>query len=274
MNNSFYQELNYKKILKLQIKEKQKTTKSFSLKKVAEMIPVQYTYLSKVLNQEGADLNEDHLFSVCRILGFRHEETEFIINLRAWSLAQDLDRKKFLYGKLETQRKQKKLNAEHESIDQAKLNNEYGYLLNPLCVVVHIAMTSQILRKNPSILCTRLGLSQKQLKEILKTLAINDLIDLSVDGLNVKAVKKMQLHLGRNHPLMRVHQNLLKTAILNRLNQTGEEEKHSFMATFTLDAKSFSEIKDEFQTFVKKVEGIATRSQRPVDHRPGPLERG
>ena len=240
--------------------------KSFSLKRIAEMIPVQYTYLSKVLSQEGADLNEDHLFSVCKILGFRHEETEFITNLRAWSLAQDLDRKKFLYGKLESQRKLKKLNAEHESMDQTKLNNEFGYLLNPLCVVVHIAMTSQILRKNPSILCSRLGLSQKQLKEILKVLAINDLIDLSEDGLTVKAVKKMQLHLGRNHPLMRVHQNLLKTAILHRLNQTGEEEKHSFMATFTLDAKSFSEIKDEFQTFLKKVEGIATRSQRPADH--------
>lgn len=266
MSLEIYSQQNYKDVIRSQLKEQQKKNRSLTLKKLADLIPVQYTYLSKVMNHDQYHLNEDHLFTICKALSLPPEETEYLLTLRAWSVVQDSERKKHLLGQLENKRREKKLNIKQKESDTEKLSTEMGYLLNPLCIVVHVAMSNQILRKNPQTLCSKLGITVKQLKEILKVLALNDLVELENDQLTVKATKQLQFHLGRNHPLMRVHQNLLKTAVINRLNQTDEEEKHSFMVTFTSNREDFMKIKEEYQNFLKKVETIARRSQRPQDH--------
>ena len=66
-----YKQTSYKQIIKDSVKEKKQQRSSFNLRKLAECIPVQYTYLSKVLNHEEAHLNEDHLFKACRLLDFQ-----------------------------------------------------------------------------------------------------------------------------------------------------------------------------------------------------------
>jgi len=266
MNVEIYNSKNYKEVLSQKLKEQQKKNRSLTLRKIADLIPIQYTYLSKVMNNEQPHLNEDHLFIFCKALGMEPEETDFLMTLRAWTVAQDADRKKYLFGKLESKRREQKLNVQQKESDHQKLSNEVGYLLNPLCIVVHVAMSNSVLRKNPQHLCSQLGITLKQLKEVLRMLAINDLIELDRDQLTVKGTKQSQFHLGRNHPLMRVHQNLLKTHALNRLSQTEEEQKQSFMVTFTSNPKDFENIKTEFQSFLKKVETIARQNQRPQDN--------
>lgn len=266
MSLEIYGNQNYKEAIRQQLKEQQKKNRSLTLRKLADLIPVQYTYLSKVMNHDQFHLNEDHLFTICKALNLAAEETEYLLTLRSWSVTQDQERKSHLHGQLENKRREKKLNIKQKESDADQLATEMGYLLNPLCIVIHVAMSNQILRKNPQHLCAKLGISVKQLKEILKVLALNNLVELEGDHITVKATKQLQFHLGRNHPLMRVHQNLLKTAVINRLSQTDEEEKYSFMVTFTSNRADFDKIKTEYQSFLKKVETIARKSQRPQDH--------
>lgn len=266
MDAPIYLLKDYKKVIQARLRELKQGPRPITLRKIAEQIPIQYTYLSKVMNHDEHDLSEDHLFSVCRMLGFQGEDSEYILTLRAWKVSRDAERKKFLYNKLEQMRRQKKLNLESVDNESVKLAQEMRYLFNPLCMIVHIALTSQILRKNPQVLCSKLGIGLKQLKEILKILADFDVIELNADQVTVKAVNKLSFHLSRAHPLTRVHQSLLKNSLQTRLGQTEEEDKQSIIATFTLDAKGFQLIQDEFQTFLKKLEGIAGRSKNPQDH--------
>lgn len=266
MSLEIYGNQNYKDAIRKQLKDQQKRNRSLTLRKLADLIPVQYTYLSKVMNHDQFHLNEDHLFTICKALNFGSEETEYLLVLRAWSVTQDRERKNYLHGQLESKRREKKLSIKQKESDTEKLATEMSYLLNPLCIVIHVAMSNQILRKNPQHLCSKLGITVKQLKEILKTLAVNDLVELESDQLTVTKTKQLQFHLGRNHPLMRVHQNLLKTAVINRLSQTDEEDKYSFMVTFTSNKEDFEKIKSKYQSFLKEVEAIAQRSQRPQDH--------
>lgn len=256
----------YKEIIKVRLKEMKKKDRPMTLRKVADLIPIQYTYLSKVLNHDEHDLSEDHLFTICRILDFPAEELDYVLTTRAWKTSRDTERKKHLFNQLEKLQRQKKLNVETLDEHSVRVADEMNYLLTPLCLVVHIALTSQILRTNPQGLCSKLGIDVKQLREILKILAQADLVDLGPDGIHVKAIKKLKFHISRAHPLTRVHQTLLKNSLLTRLNQTDEENKHSFMALFTLNQKGFEAIQDEFQIFLKKVESIAAQSKRPQDH--------
>lgn len=266
MQDQIYSFKDYKKIIQARLRDLKKGPRPLTLRKMADQIPIQYTYLSKVMNHDEYDLGEDHLFSICRMLGFQGEESEYILLLRAWKISNDSERKKHLFNKIEQMRRQKKLNSEHVEGEAVKVAQETRYLFNPLCLIVHVALTSQILRKNPQVLCSKLGIDLKQLKEILKILAEFDLIELESDQLTVKSVNKLRFHLSRAHPLTRVHQSLLKNTLQTRLSQTEEEDKQSFMATFTLDAKGFEMIQEEFQNFLKKVESIAGRSKNPQDH--------
>lgn len=266
MSTTIYEYKDYKKIIRLRLAELQKQNKSLTLKKIADLIPVQYTYLSKVMNSEDSHLNEDQLFTVCKTLDMGMEETEYISVLRSWQTAQNANRKTHLFAKLEGMRRQKKLNVEIRESAVNQQTNEFAFLLNPLAVILHVALSSEILRKDPLQLCSRLGISQKLLKQNLKILALNDLVVLDQDQLTITEFKQNKYHLDRSHPLMRVHQNQLKTYMLNRLNQTDEEQKQSFMATFTSNDEAFEEIKIEFNSFLKKAESIARKSLRPKDH--------
>lgn len=266
MSQDLYAQENYKKAIRDRLKDQQKTNPSLTLKKIADIIPVQYTYLSKVLNHDEFHLNEDHLYIICKTLKWDIEETEFVLALRAWTTAQDADRKKYLFKKVESLRRQKKLAVEQRDLEGAKLSNELNYLMNPLCIILHVALSSEAIRKNPLQLCQRMGLTQKQLKENLKILAMNDMIVFGEDHLDIKEVKQRHFHLGRNHPLMRLHQNQLKTHMVNRLNMVEEEEKQTMMVTFTSNPAVFEEIKEEFNAFLKKAQTLSQKSQKPKDH--------
>ena len=54
-----YEETDYKKAIQKRIRELRSSQPGFSLKQVAEAVPMQYTFLSRVLNQSGPQLKPD-----------------------------------------------------------------------------------------------------------------------------------------------------------------------------------------------------------------------
>src|SRR4051794_836980 len=94
-----YSETDYRQIIRKRVKQLNQTRKHLTLRKLASMIPVQNTYLSKSLNDPKTHLNEDHLFRICKLLEFFPQEIDYVFLLRAQAIANDPDRKTFLEKK-------------------------------------------------------------------------------------------------------------------------------------------------------------------------------
>ena len=98
----------YKQTIRELVKLKRQRQPSFSLRRLAQLIPIQYTYLSKVLNDDKAHLNEDHCFRIAQLLDLDLPQTEIFLLKRSLAGCSDSQRRAFLTAQLE-----KKLNT-HE----------------------------------------------------------------------------------------------------------------------------------------------------------------
>ena len=258
---NLYIDTSYKTLIKDRLAELRKERPALSLKNIASKIPIQYTYLSKAMNDSKTHVNEDHLFTMAHILDFVPEEIDYLLLCRSYETATDSNRKKYLYSKLEKIRKSKKLQAQTVEPSTAHLIREMGYLFDPLALIVHMSLDIPAIQKDPRLLCSKLGLTTKQLTEILRKLAKNDIIEWDEQTFAIKKIKTTNMHFGRDHSLTRIHQSLLKTMINSQLVRTAEEDKHSFLATFSADRHSFEKVKEEFQDFIKRVEKIVSQSR-------------
>jgi DNA-binding Xre family transcriptional regulator len=252
----------YKESITLRLKELQIHKKSLSLRKLANIVGIQYTYLSKVMNSKSIHLNEDDLYVLCMYLEFFPDEIDFILLQRSYETSAQGERKRILYNKIEKLKRERSLNADVKSVpSSSSIIKEMEYLFNPLCILIHVGLSSKKIRADTRQFCSKLGISAQQLKNILKILERNDLIRLSDDDpFLVTEVLQKRSHFSKEHPLTRVHQNLMKIELLQRLQHISESEKHSFLATFTMDQEGFKQIKDEFQLFLKKAEQISAKS--------------
>lgn len=256
-----YEQSDYKSLIRAGVRQMKESQAGFTLRKLSQQIPVQYTYLSKVLNDDSAHLSEDHLFRVAQLLKFDAQETEYLLLLKSLATTQDSDRREYLKIKLETLQKEKALDAERRQSIESRLSEEMKYLLDPLCIIVHLALHIPQFAKAPVALCSHLRVSEERLRKILLILEFNGFVETQrEDPFKIRQVHSGHLHYGKEHPLMRTHQNLMKSAIPPKLQQIEEQDKQSFLATFTLDPADFEKIRVEFNAFIKKVEGVVKNS--------------
>lgn len=251
-----YRHDDYKEILLERIKKE-----DLSMKNLALQIGVQATYFSKFFHNESTNLNDDHLFQLCQILDFNQHEIDYIFHLKDHQTSSDQNRRDYLKRKIEQFRKEMKLNTKDVEAPVDQLEEEMKYLLDPLCILVHLALYIDQFKKNPQAIGHQMNITSQKLKTILGILLSNGFIEIGEDLYDIKKVNNQRIHYGKNHPLMRVHQSILKTSINSQLLKTAEESKHSFLVTFNTDDHGFNQIKEEFQKFIKSVEGIAIKSK-------------
>ncbi|MFZ3229709.1 MAG: hypothetical protein WA160_05865 [Pseudobdellovibrio sp.] len=266
MDQDIFEYTDYKQFIKNKVRSLKKNNHSLTLQKISDQISIQYTYLSKVLNHDSHHLSDDHLYLIAQILKLNPSEIDFLTLLKDFTISQSSLRKKFLADKIDSIRKEKKLNIKVQITDQNIIAKETDYLFDPLCLLVYVALSSTYLNQKSFNLPLALGITQKKYRQILLVLQQNEMIELG-NGQEAKKILKGKFHIGRNHPLMRVHQNIMKSTLQNKLLQTDEDDKFSFMATFTSDSEGFKLVQNEFQNFLKKVEKICTRSDKPSFHR-------
>lgn len=251
----------YKAVLKEQVAYLRRVNKGATLKKIAKRVKIQYTYLSKTLNDSQTHLSQDRLFQICQVLGLGPEETDFVSLLREYETASDPAWREHLLTRLDKVRKTRKLNAKIQDYDSSRLQNEMNYLFDPLADVVCVSLYIPAYRKTPRLLCGQLGITPVRLNKILASLSDVGHIEMEESGGGVKKLLSSPIHYGPDHPLVRVHQNLMKTAILAQLMRVPEDEKQSLLFTMNLDKKSFEAAKVEFQVFLKRLEEIAKKSK-------------
>lgn len=255
---TIYSFVNYKEAIRERVKHLKLSKKALTLRKLADRLSIQHTYLSRCLNGDKAHLSEDHTYSLGRLLGWLPEEIDYLLLLRSHACTADMHRREFLDARIDAIRKTRVASAEEQTFRYEDLQAEAAYLFTPLAIVVHVALFIKDYRTNPRALCSLLGITPDRLKEILRILDQSDYIVLSdQDPFVVNDVKSKYPHFGREHPLMRAHQATLKTLLQARLQQTSESAKESFMVTFSMDEAGFARVRDEFKTFVAKIQQIS-----------------
>jgi len=250
----------YREIIRARVKELSATQKHTSLKMLAEKIPIQYTYFSKALNDPKTHLNEDHLFTVSRLLELLPEEADYVFLLRSFATSQDPLRRKHLRAKIDRIQKANKLSADIQTFQSARLNLEMAYLFDPLCPIVHASLHIPEFRTQPRRLCALLGIPLTRMKEILRKLSDLEFIKLAEDRETVNEVLMGQIHYSIDHPLMRANQAILRQLSASHVHSLSDEDKHSFMVTFSANRATFLGIKTLYQEFIKKVELLAAKA--------------
>ena len=153
-------------------------------------------------------------------------------------------------------RKEKILSANHVEQNAMKLHQEMNYLMNPMCLLVHTALFIKDYAKRPQALIPLLNTNEGKLAETLQILERNEFLILGSSPFEIREVKPIYPHYGPEHPLMRLHQQLLKSALIQRLSQTSEKTKESFFVTFTMDDETFAEVKKKFRAFLQEVQNL------------------
>jgi hypothetical protein len=250
----------YRQLLKARLKSLSASNSAqprLTWKRIASLLPIQYTYLSKALNDADTHLSEEHLFQICQCLRLSDHETKRVLTLRALSVSRSSGHRDFLERQLQDLSIQGPQHIESRTLDAPAIRDEIAYLLNPTHIILYVALAIAEYRHRPHLLAGPLGLTPLQLRESLRLLARMGLIDLDEKGWIVEARNSQRQHLASDHILVRYHQNMLRNLVSSRVMQTAEREKKNFLATFTMDDDGFEQTKVLFSKFIQQVEEVA-----------------
>jgi hypothetical protein len=253
----WHPDASYKTVIRDRVRECKGSGSALTLKRVAEKIPLQYTYFSKVLNQPDVHLNADQIHRVGEILGLSDPEQRFLCLLHTHQTTSMRSRKDRAYADLDVLRKRISLSAAApERPSGEDLLSEMSYLFDPICIVAAVAFSIERYRKDPRLLAPLFGVSNERIRECIGKLESAGLVARG-PGLSVTRVSQKRSHLEKTHPLMRTHQHLLRLVFQDRLMKTSEEFKESFQATFTSDVRALPQFREEFRKFVTALQKIS-----------------
>lgn len=249
-----YEHLDYKKVLKERIKELKKYKAKFSLQFLANTLDIQYTFLSKVLNSDKHQLSEDQIFSAGYALEFLDDEVEYLLLLRSHQATNNPTRKNFLFQKISNIQKRSVLSVSSAEITPAKFNHDMRYLMDYHAMVVHAALSIKSIQRKPYALAPLLGLDTNRVKEILILLDQLARIEYNPKTNEIKKILHPRLHFGKDHPLIRMHQLMMKTNLNHLSLNKPEDKKENLFITFTSDPAGFEKIKKQLKNFTSELQ--------------------
>ena len=259
MDQILYQNESYKEIIKKIIEHKRVLDPELTNKVLAARIPIQATYLSKFFNDPDSHLKNETLYRLGIILGLTEIQSDYLTLLKSYETSDTPERKEFLYRKIQNEKALRDPNSKTAGLND-RLAIESKYLLNPKCMLVHMALHVMKYRANARLLCAPLNLASDQLIKILDMIEESGFIKRGEDPYDIKEVNRAIFHIEA-HELMRIHQNLFKTLIPNRLQETTESEKKSFLVTFNMDESAYKQCLESFDNFIGQMRKIAEKSR-------------
>lgn len=261
MAEFIYSYSDYKTFIKDRIKFLKTKKPYLSLRYLSDKLEIQYTFLSKVLNSENNHLSEDHLFKASEILELLPDEMEFLLLLRSHQATNSSSRKAFLEKKISVIQKNNILSVDRMKSSNSYFADEMNYLMEHFATVVHVALGIKNIRNDPLKLTHYLKIDQTKLKSILDLLDRLGLIEYSNKNHKVIKTNTMRLHYGKDHPLTRTNQMIMKSH-LNQLSFIKSElEKENLFVTFTTDKVGFAKVKNAIHNFIKEVQKISMDNQ-------------
>ncbi|MBO9666199.1 MAG: DUF4423 domain-containing protein [Bdellovibrio sp.] len=260
---NIFEATDYKKALKekLHFLNSTRSSRKLTVRGMAEKVGIQHTYISRVFNNDGIHFSEDHLFELGHLLELSREEIEFLILLRAFESSTSKLRKDHLKKKIETIRQDYKISAKQTGSRMDSISSDMHHLLDPFSVVTLAAFSVPEFAQKPKLLCNVLGFSQVKLKEVINKLKLQGYIDFDAESFTVTNLQVPHIHYSVDHPLMRAHQQLMRTLCSAHLMKIDESDKRSFMVTFGADAKAIAEIRRKFSSFLSEIEPLVIKAK-------------
>lgn len=246
----------YKHVLKERVKDLKKTRPKFSLQYLATTLDIQYTFLSKVLNSASHNLNEDQIFTAGYALEFLDDEVDYLLLLRSHQATQNKTRKNFLFQKISSLQKRHSLSLNKAEPTSHQMLEDMRYLMDYQALVIHAALSIKAIQKNPLSLTSLMGIEPAKLKETLVLLNQMGRIEYDPKSHEVKKIIHSRLHFGKDHPLTRMHQLVMKTAFNQMSFSKSEDKKENLFITFTTNPEGFEKIKKQMKHFMSDVQKI------------------
>lgn len=260
MNDSSHHEQpifanDYRSLLRRLLKRKQ-VNGTHSWKDVADASRVQSTYLSRCLNTSGPHMSGDLLYQIANHLQASPAERRVAFLLREIETSSDKERREDLIEEVRqcrTRALMPKLQKELTLSDR-----ESRLMLNPMLILIHLALGIPRFANDPALLCDKFGLTDRQLKTFLKNLEIDGWLKLSPDKKRVHSLNELQIHLPPEHPLTRAHQALYRLLFQAQCGKTEESEKVQFMVSFCASEKNLARVKEQFARFIGELREVSS----------------
>lgn len=256
MSFLIYEFTDYKQVIKERIKDLKRTQPKFTLQYLAQELGIQNTFFSKVLNSDKNHFSEDQLFTLGHTLSFLHDEIDYLVLLRSFQSSQDKNRKTYLQQKISNLQKKNSMSVNSMTAHPSQFEDDMKYLMDYYVIVIHVALWIKEIQKKPELLCQLLGIDFARVREALVLLDRMGRIEYDPKTNQVKKLQAQRTHFGKDHPLTRTHQLLMKTFTNQLLFTKTDDKKESIFVTFTTDESGFQEIKKLIQEFTSKIQKV------------------
>ena len=183
------------------------------------------------------------------------EEADFLQLLRSRATTQDPKRRTALAEKIAGIRRERGGLFEMQDARSIGQTHQMEYLLDPLCILVHVSLLVPALRERPRAFCEALGIGYDKYRETLKKLSDAGFVELEEGREKVARILKSKIHYGPTHPLTRAHQNQLRMLAQAKLLHAAEDCRSSVMLTFSADEATRKKISEKLTDFLNEVQG-------------------
>jgi Domain of unknown function (DUF4423) len=254
-----YDFTDYKIAIKTRVKELKVSKPKISLRFLSELLDIQYTFLSKVLNSETVHLSEDQVFIIGQSLDYLTEEIDYLLLLRSCDVSSNSNRKNILKQKISTIQKSHALSVDAVTAlpsHGAYFGDEMKYLFDFNSVIIHVALFIKDIQKNPNLMIQHLGIDLKKIKDILILLDRLGQIEYDAKTHKIINIKNTRPHYGKDHPLTRTHQLIMKTQMNQNSFSKSEDLKENLLFTFTTDQNGAEAIKRKLKEFAHQIQQI------------------
>ena len=253
--NHFFRYFDFREIVKELVAERKSVEPHFNFSRLAQILGVQKTYLSKVM-AGNASLSSDQIYTLAEYFALTKEEHEYLTLLTEYERTGLAKRKQILEKKISA------IQSAHRNTKknlQAKFQGENSndpmadYYLDPFMTVAHLCLTLPQYAGDSRKVAQRLKFSEAYAKKIfgkLEELKINQPLTTP----HHYRVVEDHLQLSSDSPLCTPYQALFRLASAHHLMKIPTDERFAFSVTFSADEKTKKIVHEAFLKFLREIE--------------------
>lgn len=253
-----YERDSYQGILNDYISFQRNLGLKITYQKIAEIMRVQKSYLSKVM-ASNASLSKDQLFLFAQKANLNTEETEYLFLLLDIEKCANNDLKKILTNKakkislLNTQ-SQNYLDKDKVLLSSQEMNLYYLSAENQL---IHLALAIPKYQNDLDLLRNHSKISADVFSKSISLLQSLELISINE---NSAKLLRSNLHLSPTSPYFNSWKNQLAIKAMEWEKSLDTADKYNFTVSFTADEQTKENIRLEFLKMLKTIEELVSKA--------------
>ena len=255
----------YRDAIAAKIENSKKTSEKLNYTELADAMRVQKTYVTRVFKKD-AHFSSDQLFLASDYLKLSEDESQYLMLLLEYGRSALSVRKKIMQKQIndiQILHRDTRKHLKAEMVNPLGLNDYNRYYLDPLVPLAHTFLSVPAFAKNTKLVSTKLGVSEKRMKSIVKTLEDLKIIELD-SGSGAYRIIRDHMQLVADSPLNLPYQIFQRTNAIQKIQSQNLEDRFTFSVAFSADEKTKNEIHEAFLKFLRKAES-SVKSSTPSE---------